>query len=56
MTLTSLPDAKFLQQQALLTIGKHYDILGTAGNGYIIKPDSGKDNLIVLQSRFEETK
>ena len=50
MKLISLPTAKACK--AFFTIGKHYDIKGEIGNGYVVLDDKGALT-IVLKERFE---
>jgi len=51
MFLTSLPDNK--ESHKHLCVGKDYEILKTAGNGYVIAGENG-DTFLILQDRFVE--
>lgn len=50
MTLISLPSAKGCK--AFFTLGKHYEIQGQLGNGFIVLNDIDVPCL-VLKERFE---
>lgn len=54
VVLQSLPDAKFLSQKPMVTVGGVYTVQGEIGNGYVVESDDGDDKVLILQSRFSE--
>lgn len=54
MILIELPDVK--KFHSILTLGKCYEVVRVIGNGVVVQPDSGKDQLLLLAARFRESK
>lgn len=50
--LQSMPDAKYLAQRPVVTVGAVYTILGEIGNGYVVESDINDEKVLILQSRF----
>lgn len=47
-----MPDAKYLAQRPVVTVGAVYTILGEIGNGYVVESDINDEKVLILQSRF----
>lgn len=54
MTLVSAPDAKLLAHR--VTVGNRYTVIRQIGNGSVVMSDDWREELLILTSRFEESK